>query len=147
MTRAGKLLPVVCSTPLGLPVEPEVYSRNRGCSDSTHSTGACGQGIGHRRSVHQHIESISMLHMARAGGRQLDFVAGPMQLLGDPGKLGRGPLQHHDSLQFQLQPGRCQNHAAPQQQHQKSWVGVHLVAKKPPHIAHACTVRSRYSAG
>lgn len=33
--------PVECTTPLGLPVEPEVYSRNSGCSASTHSTGQC----------------------------------------------------------------------------------------------------------
>ena len=31
-------VPVVCSTPLGLPVLPEVYNRNRGSSDSIHST-------------------------------------------------------------------------------------------------------------
>lgn len=36
--------PVACTTPLGLPVEPEVYSRNSGCSASTHSTGHCGEG-------------------------------------------------------------------------------------------------------
>ena len=28
-------VPVVCRTPLGLPVDPEVYSRNSGCSEST----------------------------------------------------------------------------------------------------------------
>ena len=28
---------VVCTIPLGLPVLPEVYSMNSGCSDSTHS--------------------------------------------------------------------------------------------------------------
>ena len=33
--------PVECTTPLGLPVEPEVYSRNSGCSASTHSTVQC----------------------------------------------------------------------------------------------------------
>ena len=35
---AEAALPVVCRTPFGLPVLPEVYSRNSGSSDSIHST-------------------------------------------------------------------------------------------------------------
>lgn len=38
----ARCLPVVCSTPLGCPVLPEVYSVNRGCSASTHSTAHSG---------------------------------------------------------------------------------------------------------
>ena len=57
-----KGLPVECTTPLGLPVEPEVYRRNRGCSESTHSTGQCLSCLGTTSwyqislpSVHAHL--------------------------------------------------------------------------------------------
>jgi len=43
---------VLCTTPFGFPVEPEVYSRNSGCSASTHSTSAAA-GSGATASCHQ----------------------------------------------------------------------------------------------
>ena len=42
----GGRSPVVCTTPLGLPVEPEVYRKNSVSSLSIHSTSAEGEGAG-----------------------------------------------------------------------------------------------------
>ena len=45
--RASVAKPVVCNTPLGLPVLPEVYKRNKGSSAFIHST--CKNNLCHVR--------------------------------------------------------------------------------------------------
>eukprot|EP00967_Tisochrysis_lutea_P145677 scaffold273837_cov27-Tisochrysis_lutea.AAC.4 len=80
--------PVVWSTPLGLPVEPEVYRMKSGCSDSTHSMSHAGLALVRAQPLQHNLpldgDALNNLSRPTGDGVQIDkFLAAHHAIGGD----------------------------------------------------------------